>query len=115
MNLAHLPQLTRTEQQALIDAMQQGFGPCTCRPVNGRTMLCDGHLFLAETQAFGVSRETIDRVSRMVLARREARHWMAGEFGITLPPPEEPLPPDLLGPPVPESPQQGDDTNVLPW
>lgn len=111
-----LPQLTRTEQAALVVAMANSFGPCTCRS----QMACDGHRFLAETQAFGTDRQQIDRVTRLVYTRREVQRWLDSEFGrpFTLQPePEqaEPLPPDLLGPPVPESPRQGDDSGTLPW
>jgi hypothetical protein len=108
-----LPRLTPAEQMALLAAMKQGFGPCTCRIVDGRQQLCDGHRFLSETQAFGVDRDQISRVARLVYTRREAEHWKLSEFGqpFTLEPPaDEPLPTDLFG-----APAQGDDAPRLPW
>jgi hypothetical protein len=119
-----LPKLTQEEQNALMSALGNTFGPCTCRTITGHPVLCDGHLFIAETQAFGTDRQLIDRVTRLLYARREAHRLLAEEFGrpFTLAPgpmpePEPSLPPDLLGPPrEPASPQSGDEPGTtLPW
>lgn len=105
-----MPQLTQTEQNALMSALGNSFGQCTCRTVNGAVMACEGHRFLAETQRFGTEK-LVDRVTVLTYYRRMASLWTDGEFSrpfTTLQPEPmlepDPLPPDLIP-----------DPHRLPW
>jgi len=114
-----MPELTPTEQQALIDSLQHSFGACTCRTVNGQVMFCDGHRFIAETQTW--AGELMDRVSILLAYRRMASFWTSAEFSrpFTTLQPEPmlqpaPIPEEYLKD-IPGSPQQGDAPERLPW
>lgn len=109
-----MPFLTEAEQIALIEAMKQSYGPCTCRPVNGAMMRCDGHRFLAETQLFGGV--LTDRVQILAYYRRFASFWTGPEFSrpfVSLEP-EPMLEPEPL-PSMLEAPREQPDPNRLPW
>ena len=107
-----MPELTPSEQQALMEAMRQGFGNCTCGTVAGRIMVCDGHRFLTEEQTF--AGELTSRVMVLVYYRRMASLWTSAEFSrpfVSLEPEPmlEPtsLPESITGKPA--------DPEKLPW
>ena len=101
-----MPQLTQTEQNALMSALGNSFGNCSCHVTLGGSIIhCSGHRFLGEVQKFGG--ELVDRVSILTYYRRMARLWTDAEFSRPFTTLEPELPPDL----IPES----RDHTRLPW
>lgn len=97
-----MPQLTQSEQEAMMLAMANSFGPCTCQP----NRACDGHRFLGEVQRW--NGQLTDRVSVLAHYRRMARLWTDSEHSRRV---EPELPPNL----IPESREEPDHPNRLPW
>jgi len=106
-----MPELTKPEQEALMSAMTNSFGGCSCARVGDHTAFCDGHRFLFETQVWGG--ELRDRVQILAYYRRFASFWTSAEFSrpfVSLAP--EPM---LEVTPLPESITRQPDTDKLPW
>jgi len=106
-----MPELTPSEQQALMDAMKSSYGNCTCGLVAGRMLVCDGHRFLTEEQQFAGTLHS--RVQILAYYRRMASLWTSAEFSrpfVSLAP--EPM---LAPTPLPESITKPADPEKLPW
>ena len=106
-----MPELTKPEQEALMSAMTNSFGGCTCARVGDHIAFCEGHRFLGETQMW--AGELMDRVSILLAYRRFASFWTSAEFSrpfVSLAP--EPM---LEPTPLPESITRPADPEKLPW
>jgi len=75
-----LPPMTQTEARALLGAIGEHFGPCTCQtyaqvPSLGKAWIetCEGHQFLNEEH----------RLARLLWIKRTVSEWEANEHAVT--------------------------------
>src|SRR5262245_22188167 len=118
--------MTDEEQLAMMRAMKNTYGPCTCRTVvGGLTAMCEGHRFLAQT--YGP--KDIPQMALLLGIRRDLR-WVNAEHDTGCWP-REPAPmPERTNPfqalidaldaqseaNTQDPPREGGtDPNVLPW